>query len=383
MKFKNLLERVKVICAVNELEIRDSGQDFNIISILGMENNERYTHSAIIAELLNPNGTHGFGNLFLKEFLKITDILDFDVSNCQVIIEEYAGVITHNEYISRTFVDIVLRNNCDQEILIENKIWAIDQHKQLERTFRGGKCSQRKVVYLTPFGHDYVSDDENLVYTKISYKEHVSKWLEVCINASSSNPLVSNLIKSYKNIVDKITNQNLYKKMNDEIEYEILLSLNNLKAAEKIAGKYAELNRQVWDKFWVNFKKFLQREYSGTVQEGKYTYEYEINEKSNDNVFLQIRFIDEEGKIILHNEEINSIVEKLRHKFNGRPDDKSVNWNIWFYAEKGDLYNTLIYKLSLEHKYEILKNGDFNNEIQNVAIRFKSVLEFLDNSLKI
>lgn len=40
--------------------LEKTGEGFNLISIMKMETNERYTHSAIIAELLNPHGNSDY-----------------------------------------------------------------------------------------------------------------------------------------------------------------------------------------------------------------------------------------------------------------------------------------------------------------------------------
>ncbi|HEY9543015.1 PD-(D/E)XK nuclease family protein [Prevotella sp.] len=46
------------------------GETFNMFSILKMESNETATHSAFLAELLNPHGSHGCGSAFLSAFLR-------------------------------------------------------------------------------------------------------------------------------------------------------------------------------------------------------------------------------------------------------------------------------------------------------------------------
>ena len=46
-----------------------SGENFNIFTILDRETDEVKTHSAIIADLLNPDGLHGQGEVFARLFL--------------------------------------------------------------------------------------------------------------------------------------------------------------------------------------------------------------------------------------------------------------------------------------------------------------------------
>lgn len=134
----DLLEDVRNIIKKNEKEINESGKGFNLISLLGMENNERYCHSNIIVELLNKNGSHTFGNTFFKLFLNQVEITDFDTENYEVVTEEYVGKIRcedkeGKEFFMRTFLDIVVKDKSNGNvILIENKIWANDQHYQIE-----------------------------------------------------------------------------------------------------------------------------------------------------------------------------------------------------------------------------------------------------------
>src|SRR6266446_1112235 len=47
-----------------------TGEHFNVFRILGLEAAEVRTHSAFLAELLNPKGSPGQGDLFLRLFLK-------------------------------------------------------------------------------------------------------------------------------------------------------------------------------------------------------------------------------------------------------------------------------------------------------------------------
>ena len=42
-------------------EKRRRGENFNVFKVLGLTTSEVRLHSALIAELLNPNGDHGLG----------------------------------------------------------------------------------------------------------------------------------------------------------------------------------------------------------------------------------------------------------------------------------------------------------------------------------
>ena len=67
---KSILEQVRVLKAKYDERAEVTGENFNVFSILHMESDEVKTHSAIIAELLNPRGSHSQRTLFLKLFLE-------------------------------------------------------------------------------------------------------------------------------------------------------------------------------------------------------------------------------------------------------------------------------------------------------------------------
>lgn len=111
------------------------------------------THSQVLGDLLDPQGSHGQGNLFLQEFLKRIDHPNSRSVDWQVTVETGR-------------VDICLRHkNPKSVIIIENKSnGAIDQQHQLYRYwYRNIHCNNRdlnysdasvarnfKVVYMAP-----------------------------------------------------------------------------------------------------------------------------------------------------------------------------------------------------------------------------------------
>ena len=48
---------------------KSHGNEFNLLKISGMGSSEVFTHTPILKELLDPRGSHGQGNLFLKSFI--------------------------------------------------------------------------------------------------------------------------------------------------------------------------------------------------------------------------------------------------------------------------------------------------------------------------
>tara|TARA_B100000378_G_C17903478_1_gene363522 strand:- start:115 stop:366 length:252 start_codon:yes stop_codon:yes gene_type:complete len=70
---KKLIQDAQRIIAHHNEVSRLKGENFNVFSILNMEHKENGTHSAFLGELLNPNGSHSKGNLFLQLFLQTID----------------------------------------------------------------------------------------------------------------------------------------------------------------------------------------------------------------------------------------------------------------------------------------------------------------------
>jgi len=69
IEIKTLLNHVTQISNTYNEYAKLTGENFNIFNILKLGKKET-KHSAFLAELLNPNGSHGQGNVFAIEFIK-------------------------------------------------------------------------------------------------------------------------------------------------------------------------------------------------------------------------------------------------------------------------------------------------------------------------
>ena len=128
----------EVVALNNEYKEANLNSDyFNIFEILKLARNEVRTHSAFLSELLNPRGTHGLGDEFLKLFIKELNIKDFDTKDVYVKKEKFLGWISEN-YEEGGYIDIFITNK-DHAIIIENKIDAGDQESQLKRYHNYGE----------------------------------------------------------------------------------------------------------------------------------------------------------------------------------------------------------------------------------------------------
>ncbi|MFW6273063.1 MAG: PD-(D/E)XK nuclease family protein, partial [bacterium] len=169
-----LLNEVQTISESYDRVAEATGENFNIFSVLKMETNEVATHSRFIAELLNPKGDHGQNDEFLKLFIKKFSDLEFNTSNAKVKPEHT---------IENGRIDIFLKDNFQNIIIIENKIHAGEQEDQLLRYSQAfpKKLYNREIFYLTLYGEQSkVDSSANIEYQIISYDNDIIKWLEEC-----------------------------------------------------------------------------------------------------------------------------------------------------------------------------------------------------------
>jgi len=250
-----LLEKVGILNLRYE-KLRNENE-FNIFTLLRNYNDEVNLHSRFIYELLNPNGTHRQENEFLASFLETLEIEDFDLSGIQVFKE--SGNI-----------DILITNR-NQAIILENKIWAGDQKRQLERYYNKIKKQGYEdiwIVYLT-LNEDFPTKNslgklpENIIndfLITLSYSYHITEWLEKCISISSRKPLLRETIIQYNNLVQELTGKSMSKDQRKEV-YALLSQQDNIHKALTIASNWIHVRWHLeWD-FWTDFESIISEEY--------------------------------------------------------------------------------------------------------------------------
>ena len=228
---------------------------FNIFSILRVERNERFTHSAFIAELLNPKGTHCQGDIFLILFLRQFDwpeIQQIDTSKAKINIELYIG---------DGFIDIWLDLGvvC---LCIENKIDAGDQKDQLLRYHRYCVHNNKpyKMIYLTLDGHDSedAKNEPDLQYLRWSYREHIMIWLDLCVRESARISGLRETIYQYQQLLKRLCgmlqNENEAMELNKLLkkDFEHFEAANNIHEQFKVA-KY-EFKHDFWNSVWTHLR---------------------------------------------------------------------------------------------------------------------------------
>ena len=258
---KNLLESSGRIAKHQEEIKRLRGENFNVFSILGMESRENETHSAFVGELLNPRGSHQFGNSFLKLFLDTVGYKgDFDIHSARLVLEKHVGS-RDDEAKQGGRIDIYLIDAFGVSISIENKIYASDQFAQIERYVNHNQ-EKNTVYYLTLNGAD-ASDasagdlEEGEHYYAISYESTIIDWLNRCLKEATEQPILRESIKQYSILIKKLTNQLTDPKMEKEI---IDLIANNYQEAKIIEANLRKVEISIANAFLQELKKRLSKE---------------------------------------------------------------------------------------------------------------------------
>lgn len=214
-----LLKKVEQIRLKHELAAKLTGENFNIFEILGLNSLEVRTHSAFIAELLDPGGVHGQDDTFLRLFLGLEAIKshldDFGYGLVTVKVEHPICAI--NEGITEGGrIDILLKDSNGKHLIIENKIYARDQPNQLLRYYNFDP--KPTLLYLTLFGtKPDVEPPDYVKYHCISYSRDILVWLDECYRASVALPVIRETIFQYINLISRLTHQTSGEKMKDDI----------------------------------------------------------------------------------------------------------------------------------------------------------------------
>lgn len=277
-KFKNLLDTTHKIVEHHHRIMLVKGEYFNLFSILGIESRENKTHSAFLAELLNPEGSHQKKNTFLKLFLKVVSkelrdenskeikVGDFINNTRSEVKTEFVIGKRDDEKKEGGRLDIFISNgkNC---ICIENKIHAPDQNVQIQRYCNYKPGGENHVFYLTLKGNDPTPESKGALeagthFFNISYRETIVKWLELCLKEVPNQTYIRESINQYIVLIKKLTNT-----LNMEEDKELQeLMLKNLEESRYIAEKYDHITNQLKAKLRTDVKRELQESLGGEFE---------------------------------------------------------------------------------------------------------------------
>lgn len=329
LKDFNFLKQLQQLIDFNKEKAIMSGENFNIFSIMSMESDEVFTHSALITELLNPKGSHGMGGDFLKEFYKIVLQEEFTLKLEELVCvkEEHIG-FRNEEQTSGGRLDIVLKDFQQNGFVIENKIYAGEQVNQLLRY--KNKYPNAKLLYLTLYGESskQVSSD-GVEYTSISYENDIKNWIEQCTKLSFNKPIIRETLQQYSNLIKKLTHQTANKEMKEKV---IEIINENLEASQEIYNnfltalrrKQLELLKFTSEKFNEAMIKNSWLNISSKVDEKKDLDVLEIDFKNE--VRIQFRIKNLKDPLFLVGLKNKVLHDKYSEILNTDFDFKNVDW---------------------------------------------------------
>jgi hypothetical protein len=292
-----------------------SGERFNLFKIINLTTNEVRVHSALLAELLNPQGSHGQGATFLDLFMRLFEFPVLDLESCRVDVEKNIGQI--NEDGTRGGrIDIFISDKKGNCIAVENKIYAGDQDNQLIRYHnycKEGNWKNSALLYLTLNGKEATKDSCgelkcNDDYLAISYQKDIIGWLEACRKECVLLPVLREGITHYINLIKLLTNQIGSQKMQDDILKLITSNPKYFEAADVLAKNIDSVKSSIQWNFWETLRKNLEEKLEekglSIIDDDKTasstkTYKYHCEGRYNLHPGLWIKIFDKDG-ITIH-----------------------------------------------------------------------------------
>lgn len=283
-EYASFFKKITEFKSMRQKEISEGKNDYNLITALLRQSDEVRLHSRFIYSLINPDGKHYQGSLFLKMFLDVIGIKEFN----------YSTAIVKRE---RENIDLYITDGT-LHIIVENKIHAIDQEKQLDRYIENiiknniseslstyemyarifvvyltldkrtpsdkslvdwSICNDDKHIgaYLKYIGEKSEYADYKLHYSNITYGNHINKWLNEVLEGSKTLSNLPFSIESYQEVIGRLIKAKGSNLMTIE---EYLLddkNIEDLKIYVDIAKKFEFVKGEILLKFFNNCKNSI------------------------------------------------------------------------------------------------------------------------------
>lgn len=266
-KYDNFFDEIVKLKEKQEQQKKRGLNDYNLLTAVLNPSDEVKLHSRMIASFLNIYGSHYQNSLFLELFLDSLNLEDFDI--------DLNSAWVNNEYSN---IDIYISDG-KKHIIIENKIYADDQHEQIKRYVESIYESNQNilyedilVIYLTidrakpidySLGNWKIIDDkivdeqekEKAIYRNMHYKDDVLDWLKKCKNEVQNITNLNEAFEQYIQVVQMITNQykgkvvSLESKIDNDKNYQI---------AREIYYGFQNIREKKFNSFFVEVREHLQ-----------------------------------------------------------------------------------------------------------------------------
>ena len=375
-----LLNSVELLGDKHKAENKSKASSFNIFSLLRKSSDEVHLHSKFIHELLDVNGTHGQGTLFLELFLKT---LGLEVDSYELL-----------AYREKHNIDILLKSS-SFVIIIENKIYTDDHSSQLSRyyetmTNQGYTKENITVVYLTLFGHS-ATEKVDFEVNNISYRKDIIHWIEASMVEVKNIPTLYVPLQQYLSLIKELTHKSTEKGFVMDVK-RLLLEDKNLQTIINMEASVIEAKIEIQFSFWqtllvqliphyafsfynANNDRGLKESISRYYQQQKnikdYGIEYEVEDnlyffiELRENIYYGFYFLDEELITDSQQEALDSL---------GQQWDELSSSIYWKYPERvlnfKDFNHQNIFDL-IDKELREKHVGEISNEILTFIENYK------------
>jgi hypothetical protein len=294
---KGLLNEVNLLRVARKRFSAQLAPDFNLFDYL---RTDEMGVSKVIADLLDPKGSHGQGGVFLQEFAKILGLEPkwiAPTNDWQVVTEQQAN--------GQRRIDVYLNSNVGI-IGIENKPWAADQKNQLNdyADYLKNKAAKKewRLIYLgdkepstdsiTKAKREELTRSGNLTCLNFHVLEG---WLDDCA-AHSKALVVRVFIEELAKFVRTNINGELEMSEENEVIGEIRKSPANIAAAFHVSNAMNALKQGLLQSFHDELKSKLDEQGFHLVWDQVMTkgWGFGVKFREQDNKYLRIEFVDAE-----------------------------------------------------------------------------------------
>lgn len=265
------LDSVKMLlatidCGVPKRQSPNDDAGFNVFKLCSVNHYETI-HSRIIAEFLNPTGSHGCGKAFLELFLNQKNVKHYLERNQFPLGQGDLGTVrVHTEEsLDGGRCDITL-HWCGYCIVIENKIYASDQNAQLRRYKESIQRQNEKplLFYLTLDGHDAskgsIGNLTETEYCCLSYAKDITQWIEASAKTAYRSPFVRETLCQYLNLIKDLSKMQKEIKMNEPVIRAIKSSIGAFRASCAIAASLQNARGEIAKMVVDSIKHIIDKE---------------------------------------------------------------------------------------------------------------------------
>lgn len=380
-----------------ELELlSDKLNDFNLFDVLRATSAE-IRHSNILAWLLDPRGTHNFGDAFLRRFLSRVlasserDLARTSPARAELI--DLADAAVEREWRN---IDVLVCSAANKLcLLIENKINSSESKGQLRRYFE----SVSEVypgwdiipVFLTLDGDEPSDEGVQLGFSAFSHGEVAQILGQLLERFQTRLPIeVAHLLTQYHAMLKRITMQDeelvrlcrdIYKKHRKAIdlivEYGAVTGTSDalVESVKKITSPsciYASANKV----------HFLTKSLDAITPDEGTTWEGQLGRKSPWTLWLRKTKIGDRLKLCFEVGQVPQSSERQRYL----KSFEEAGFKFWNGGCRDDAKFTRIHseyiKVSNGKTVDELEAGEFEDLVQSLWKRFAPHLEKIERAIK-